>query len=121
MSPHTLNAQLGGLKKEISDPGTGTPIVSAFFDAVVPIVTGASGQTNTLPNPEHGGNLLTLWLKTDGGGDRVITAATAINATGNNTITMNDANDSITLMSVPSGSGYRWQEVANKGASLSTV
>ena len=119
MSPHTLNAQLGGLTKEIADPGTGKAIVSDFFDAIVPIVTGASGQTNTLPNPNFGGNMLTLWLKTDGGGDRVITAATAINATGNTIITLNDANDSLTLMSVPSGSGYRWQEVANKGASLS--
>jgi hypothetical protein len=122
MSPHTLNAQLGGLTKEIADPGTGKAIVSDFFDAIVPIVTGSTaGQTNTLPNPNFGGNMLTLFCKTDNGYDRVITASTAINATGNNTITLNSVNDSITLMSVPSGSGYRWQEVATNGASLSTV
>jgi hypothetical protein len=51
----------------------------------------------------------------------VITVASAINQTGNNTITMADVRDYIRLQAIESGSSKVWAVVANDGAALSTV
>ena len=69
--------------------------------AVIPIVS-AAAETGSLADPEIMGQEVTLCLKTDGG-DRVITADTAINQTGNNTLTFADAGDMIALRAVQSG------------------
>jgi hypothetical protein len=54
-------------------------------------------------------------------GDCVITAASAINQTGNNTITMNDAGDYIQLQAVTIAGALRWRVAANDGTALTTV
>jgi hypothetical protein len=59
-------------------------------------------------------------MKTDGG-DCVITVATTINQTGNNTVTLNDAGDAVLLVGKVNGGNVRWSVVANDGAVLSTV
>lgn len=102
----------------IADPGNAGAI-PVTDSGTVPIVT-AGAETRTLANPAKAGLMLCLAMKTDGG-DGVVTVAAAINATGNNTITLNDAGDAIVLLSVPNGSGFRWIVLVNSGASLSTV
>lgn len=102
----------------IADPGDGVaiPVTASGY---VPIVTGGA-ETRTLAAPAFAGEELLLSMKTDGG-DCVITCATGINQTGNNTITMNDAGDSIRFNAIVSGSNLRWRVMYNDGCSLSTV
>ena len=59
-------------------------------------------------------------MKTDGG-DAVVTCATTVNQTGNNTITLNDAGDAVRLVAKQNGANLRWSVVSNDGATLSTV
>ena len=55
------------------------------------------------------------------GGNCVITCATTVNQTGNNTITLDDAGDAILLVAKANGSNKRWSVVSNDGCTLSTV
>lgn len=103
-----------------ADPGTGQAI-PVTRSATFALTTGASGETNTLAAPSFQGQLITLVLQVDGGGNRVITSAVPINQTGNNTITLADAHDCITLQGIYSAGAARWHVAANDGAALSTV
>lgn len=88
----------------------------------ISLKTGASGETNTLADPSRAGIWLDLTLYSDGGGDRVITAASAVNQTGNNTLTFGDVGDTIFLKSVRySATEFRWRVVNADGVALSTV
>lgn len=102
----------------IADPGN-AGAVPVTASGVVEIVT-AGAETRTIAAPTFLGQELVLCMKTDGG-DAVITVATAFNQTGNNTITMNDAGDSIRLHAIRSGSNLRWRVVCNDGCTLATV
>lgn len=102
----------------IADPGNAAAIPVTQSGRVA-IVT-AGSETRTLAAPTFVGQELLLYVKTDGG-TCVITCATTVNQTGNNTITMADVNDSIRLHAVESGSDLRWRVVCNDGAALSTV
>lgn len=104
----------------ITDPGTGAAI-PVRQSGVCCITTGASGQTNTLAAPTFKGQMISLVLDTDGGGDRVVTVSAAFNQTGNNTITLNDAGDTITLFGATIAGALRWRLISNDGCSLSTV
>ena len=64
------------------------------------------------------GQEVTLCFKTDGG-DRVVTAATGINQTGNTVMTFADAGDMIALRAIQSGSNVVWRVMANDGVALS--
>lgn len=116
----TLAADEKNLTLELADPGDAgaIPVTSTGH---VDLVTGAQGQTRTLAAPTYVGQQLLLSLKTDGGGDCVITCATTVNQTGNNTITMGDAGDAVLLVAKANGANKRWSVVSNDGAALSTV
>lgn len=104
----------------ILDPGDGETLIVDRNQGMVELET-SSAETRTLEDPSKSGVLLTLTLKTDGG-NCVVTADTAVNATGNNTLTFGDAGDTILLTSIPDGSsGFKWKALANDGVSLSTV
>ena len=110
--------QLSPMMPVTADPGNAGAInvrVSSF----VPIVT-AGAETRTLAVPKFIGQRLSLFMDTDGG-DCVITVTQAINATGNNTITMNDARDAIHLVGITVGGALRWEVQTNSGCTLSTV
>lgn len=110
--------QLSPMMPVAADPGDAGAInvrVSSF----VAIVT-AGAETRTLAIPKYVGQRLVLFLDTDGG-DCVITSAQAINGTGNNTITMNDARDAIHLVAITVGGALRWEVQTNSGCSLTTV
>jgi predicted RecA/RadA family phage recombinase len=102
----------------ISDPGNAgaIPVTNA---GTCPIVT-AGAETRTLAAPTYAGQVLVLAMQTDGG-DCVITASAGINQSGNNTITMGDAGDTLVLVGVEVGAAKVWRVVVNDGCTLSTV
>lgn len=104
----------------IADPGDGEAIPVTRSGNVAMTTTDAGGETRTLAVPAAAGIELTLSLSVDGG-DCVVTAASAINQTGNNTITFGDAGDTVVLKAVRLGAAYVWRLVVNDGTALSTV
>jgi hypothetical protein len=99
----------------ITDPGDAgaIPVTSGGSCALVT----AGAETRTLAAPTYVGQLITLYLKTDGG-DCVLTCATAVNQTGNTSLTFADAGDEITLRAIESGANKRWRVVSNDGVAL---
>jgi len=102
----------------VSDPGNAGAIPVTRSGSVAIVTAGA--ETRTLAIPAAITQILTLYFKTDGG-DCVVTVAAAINAAGNNTITLNDAGDSITLRGIHNGTALAWRVMVNDGCTLSTV
>jgi predicted RecA/RadA family phage recombinase len=106
------------LDNEIADPGDAGAI-PVTASGRVPLVTGGA-ETRTLAAPSFAGQMLQLEFKTDAG-NCVITCATGVNQTGNNTITGADAGDHLLLSAIEVGANLRWRVVANDGWALSTV
>lgn len=104
---------------EIADPGA-SGAIPVTKSGNVPITT-ATAETRTLAIPGVAGITLAISMAVDGPGDCVITVASAINQTGNNTITLNDAGDVIVLIAVKKAGALVWRVVANDGATLTTV
>jgi len=112
------NTVHNALTADLTDPGDTGAIPVTDSGKCDLVTTGA--QTRTLAAPTYIGQLLLLSLKTDGG-NCVITCATTVNQTGNNTITMDDAGDAILLVGKANGANKRWSVVSNDGCTLSTV
>jgi len=120
MSGHNAPEQMADADFQIDDPGDGKNIASPQrWGGVVNLVSGASGETRTLSDPEKAGLQITLGFQTDGGGDVAVTAATGINQTGNTVMTLADAGDEITLRSIKKGTAYVWRIASNDGVALS--
>jgi len=102
----------------IADPGASGAIPVTRSGTVA--LTTADAETRTLAIPGLAGITMAISLDVDGG-DCVITAAAAINQTGNNTITLADAGDTIVLAAVQVAGGLVWRTVVNDGCALSTV
>lgn len=102
----------------IDDPGDAgaIPVTKSFAC----FITTEGAETRTLAIPTFAGQRLVLSMAVDGG-DCVITVASAINQTGNNTITMNDAGDYISLEGVKIGANLVWRVLGSDGVVLSTV
>ena len=82
-------------------------------------VTTAAAETNTLPDPTYLGQTISIFADTYAVGDRVITAASRINQTGNTIITLGAAGDFIKLEAITIAGALKWQVIANDGAALS--
>ena len=120
MTAFTAQRDLARASKEQPDPGDGAAITYTRWGQIISIVSGASGETNTLADPPAAGENLTLTMDTDGGGNRVITAATAINQAGNTIMTFGAVLDTVVLSSITDGAGgYRWHVISNDGVALS--
>ncbi|MEO1615291.1 MAG: hypothetical protein AAFV88_05545 [Planctomycetota bacterium] len=120
MSGHNVAIELSQAEFELADPGNAGSIPSPNINGgVLPLVT-AAAETRALENPERAGIVMTLCFRTDGG-DCVVTAASAVNQAGNNTLTLADAGDEITLRSIRSGDTFVWRVASNDGVALSTV
>lgn len=102
----------------ITDPGDAgaIPVTASGY---VPLVTGA-GETRTLAAPSFISQEIVLYMKTDGG-NCVVTCATTINETGNNTITFANTGEAVRLYAVEEGATLRWRMATADGAALSTV
>lgn len=104
----------------IADPGDAGAI-PVLRSGVCAITTAAAAETRTLAVPASVGITLSIICDTYAVGDAVITVASAINQTGNNTITLGAAADMIELKSMTVGGSIVWRVVANDGAALTTV
>jgi len=102
----------------IADPGDAAAIPVTASGCVALVTEGA--ETRTLAIPTFIGQKMTIYFKTDGG-DGVVTAASAVNQTGNNTLTFADAGDVIALEAIESGAALCWRVVHNDGVGLTTV
>lgn len=102
----------------IADPGDGLAIPVTRSGQLAVTTTGA--ETRTLAIPAINGIEIMISMDVDGG-DCVIAAAGAINQTGNNRITLNDAGDTIVLRAVQVAGGLLWKAGNNDGCTLSTV
>lgn len=102
----------------MADPGNAGAI-AVTKSAFVPLVS-AGAETRTLAIPTFEGQMMALSMQTDGG-DIVVTAASAINQTGNNTITFNDVGDVLVLIAVNKSGALCWRTLTSDGTSLSTV
>ena len=111
--------------RHLADPGAGGAI-QPVTDSFVLLVTSQSSTTRTLADPLYDGQELDLFFETDGA-TCVITADSAVNQAGNNTLTLADAGDHIRLVGGRAGGGAReWRVRAdgtpgNDGVALSTV
>jgi len=101
----------------LADPGDAGAIAPTK-SSYVPIVT-AGAETRTLSDPVSTGQFLTLTMLTDGG-DAVVTAASAVNQTGNTVMTFAAILDTVLLVSIADAAAtYRWTIVGNDGVALS--
>lgn len=102
----------------ITDPGNAGAI-AVTRSGYCPLVT-AGSETRTVADPSAVGMILILSFKTDNN-DCVVTFASPINQTANNTATFADVGDSQMLISVEDGSDIEWREFQNDGVALTTV
>ena len=91
---------------DIPDPGDAAAI-PAHLGGVVKLVT-AGAETRTLAAPTCPvGSKLVLALDTDGG-NCVITVTSAFNVAANNTITLADVSECVTLQVITKAGALRW-------------
>ena len=84
-------------------------------------LTTAAAETRTLPDPVFRGQLLDIVFISDAG-DCVVTASSAVNQTGNNTITFTDIGEHIRLVGAYNATdGWEWKVIVTDGAALTTV
>lgn len=107
--------------RAITDPGTGKAIPVTGNGNVALTLAGA-GETNTLAVPTFAGQILTISADTvAASAARTVTVASAINATGNNTLTFDTAGGFISLYGIKLGETFAWRVLASDGVTLSTV
>jgi len=103
---------------DVADPGDAGAIPVTQSASVA--ITTAGAETRTLAIPSFIGQRLNICFDTDAG-DCVITVASGVNQTGNNTLTGADAGDHISLEAITVGGTLAWRILANDGWALSTV
>lgn len=103
----------------ITDPADAGAIPVGEGSGSVSLVS-AGAETRTIADPAFTGQILNLGFKTDGG-DCVVTTASPVNQTGNNTLTFADVGDNIVLIGSPDGADIEWRVLANDGVGLTTV
>ena len=102
----------------IADPGDAAAI-PVNRSGNVALTTAGAGETRTLAIPGAAGITLNISFDVDGGGDAVMTVASAINQTGNTIATFSDAGEVLVLVAVQVAGALVWRVVANDGAVLS--
>lgn len=107
-----------GVANEIDDPGD-EGAIPVTASGTVNLVTEAA-ETRTLAAPSFPGQELVIGFQTDGG-DCVLTVATGVNQTGNDTATFADAGDILRLVAIRVGEDLRWRVAANDGVALATA
>ena len=108
------------ISRAIDDPGDGLAIPVTASGVCALTTTEAGGETRTLAIPAFVGQQLTLTLDVDGG-DCVVTVAAAVNVTGNNTLTLDNAGETIVLVGTQVAGALVWRVAANDGVTPSTV
>lgn len=117
-SPTITANHYGPLNNTIADPGDAgaIPVTASGFCSIV----SEGAETRTLAIPTFLGQELLITMDTDGG-TVTLTVASAINATGNNTLTFAEESDTIFLVAVSKQDVLCWRVMGNDGVALSTV
>lgn len=102
----------------IADPGGANAAIPVTRSGVCAITT-AGAETNTLAAPTFIGQELCIICDVYAVGDRVITAASAINQAGNTIMTFGAVKDMIVLKGMQVAGVKVWRVVANDGVALS--
>ena len=118
MGYHNDKADLFASSERIEDPGDANSIYCGAWGAICDLVTGSSGQTRTLLQPIKSGTMVVLNLKTDGGGDCVITVTGGYNQAGDTSITLADAGDWVAFYSIDVGGSYYWRVLQEEGTNI---
>jgi predicted RecA/RadA family phage recombinase len=113
-----VSTSVSPITNGIADPGNAgaIPVTSSGY---VDLVT-AGAETRTIAAPTFKGQSMLLSFKTKVG-NCVVTVASTINATGNNTITFSAAGQAVKMIAKTSGANILWAVDMNDGAALSTV
>jgi hypothetical protein len=121
--PHRIHHDLYRGPKILTDPGNAGTIRASADLQICEMTSGASGETRSLANPTKPGIRLVLRLKTDGGGNVVVTAANGYNIAGETDATFADASDFLSLISVTVSAGvHRWEIMeGNVGTVISST
>ena len=115
----------GKVYLDTANDGTEVVVTDPGDEGVLPLggsvtLVTAAAETRTLAIPAVVGAMLSLTLDDDGG-DCVITVASAINTTGNNTLTLDTEGGNIVLIGTSVSQALAWRVVANDAVTLSTV
>lgn len=116
MSAHRILHDLLAAPYLMIDPGDAKTIYVDRQLAVVPVVT-AAGETRTLAQPTKAGIQATILLDTDGG-DLTLTVTGGYNADAATSITLADAGDFVTFISIKVGTSYYWRVLAQEGTNV---
>ena len=107
---------------EIVDPGNGGTIAIDRSMGICSVVSTGS-DTRKLASPARPGIIVTVCHKTDGGSVAISGAGgenlSSVDGTSTTTMTMADAGDSVTFISIRNGSNIQWSVLANSGGTLS--
>uniref|UniRef100_A0A6M3L0T9 Uncharacterized protein n=1 Tax=viral metagenome TaxID=1070528 RepID=A0A6M3L0T9_9ZZZZ len=119
MGRSNIHAELHQGQESLNDPGdAGTIIVDKDLQ-MCEMVSGESAETRTLKAPTRAGIRLALRLLTDGGGEIIVHAAEGFNRDEETDATFADAGDLLSLISVTTTTGYRWEVIdGNIGVTL---
>jgi hypothetical protein len=97
----------------VNDPGSGGTITVDRWGSVVPIVT-AGAEARTLAQPTKAGLVCTI-VATTAVGAITLTVTGGWNADSDTTMTLGDAGDFVTFVSIKVSSSYYWRVVAQEG------
>jgi len=120
MGSHTHPANLHYAPYEIDDPGSGAKIVVDRWGMHVPLDIDAAAEANTLVDPVRAGQRVCIFAaEVAGGASRVVTAQSAINASGSTYMTFDAVDELAILESFPVASGsYEWRVVVESGVTV---
>ncbi len=115
MSNFNIPADMAAGTWDLIDPGDGAAIDIALW-GIVPLVSGASGETRSLARPTKLGLWQILNMQTDGGGDIVVTVAGGYNEAANTTLTFAEVGEWALLVSMRDAtSTYAWRLINYDG------
>lgn len=100
----------------MTDPGASGTITVNRDRAVIPVVT-ATSEARTLAQPTKAGLICTVELDTDGG-DLTLTVTGGYNQDGSTSITLGDAGDFVTFLSLKVGASYYWRVLRSEGVNV---
>jgi len=110
VTPHRIHRELYEAPKYIVDPGDAGSIRVTEDLQYCDLVSGSSGETRTLEAPTKAGIRFVLRLLTDGGGDIAVYSAEGFNEAQTSLhMTFDTAGDLLSLISVTTTTGFRWQ------------
>lgn len=93
---------------ELKDPGSGGTIKFETYWGLVCSVVTTTAEARTLAQPDRVGIMGTVSLSTDGG-DLTLTVTGGYNQGADTVITLADAGDFVTFISIKVGSSYYWR------------